>query len=89
MSEPALLRAKEGFYVASLGITVKGGQIVAADDRVVKGRENLFEPAETGVEQATRAPGERRVGVRRDPATVVAKGEGKPKRTPRSTKKAD
>jgi hypothetical protein len=83
-----MLRAKEGFHVPSLRITVKGGQVVAADDRVVKGREHLFEPADTDIEQATRAPGERRVGTRRDPATVIAGGERPaPKRSPR--KKAD
>lgn len=72
-----LLRAKYGFVAGSLGVTVKGGQLVKADDPVVKGREDLFEPAERGIEQATRAPGEVRVIARR-PDAVLMRGE-KPK----------
>lgn len=70
-----LLRAKTGFLLPDRTV-VKGGQIVSATDRVVKGREHLFEPAETGVEQATKAPGELRV-VSRARSGVVAKAVAK------------
>ena len=73
-----MLRAKEGFVMGGNTI-VRGGQVVRSDDRVVSGREHLFEPLEEAleVEQATRAPGERRIGPLRGGERVVAKAEGK------------
>lgn len=71
-----LLRAKTGFLVADGSRQViKGGQLVPADHRVVKGREHLFEPADTGVERATRAPGELRVTPRRPDVTIAGAGD--------------
>ena len=79
MSE--LLRAKEGFYLPSERITVKGGQVLPAGHRFIKGREHLFEPAEAGIEQATRGPGEMRIGLpRRDAVITQATKPTKPAR---------
>lgn len=81
-----LLRAKNGFVARSLGLTIKGGQLVPAAHPVVVGREDLFEPAEHGVEQATRAPGEMRVLARR-PDAVLMRGDKKPEPTRRGGRK--
>ncbi len=68
------LQAKEGFGTMFNGdqTHVAAGQLVAADDPIVKGREELFVPwtgprrfgppaeQEAPVEQATAAPGEKR-----------------------------
>lgn len=65
----AILRCKEPFSADVDGVprTVTAGQIVDSKDRVVKGREHLFEPIEDyasrqagRVEAATAAPGEKR-----------------------------
>lgn len=79
--ERRLLRAKEGFYVGATRQVVKGGQVVPADHPVVAGREELFEPVESDIETATRAPGEMRVTPRR-PDAVVAKGDRPVKKAP-------
>ncbi|MGW5647522.1 hypothetical protein [Saccharopolyspora sp. NPDC003762] len=71
MADKQYLRVKTGFVLADRTI-VKAGQIVAADDRVVKGREEFFEPMEDHVEAATRAPGERRLSLRRPDAIVLS-----------------
>ncbi|RKT82723.1 hypothetical protein SAMN05421805_104194 [Saccharopolyspora antimicrobica] len=71
MADKQYLRVKSGFVLADRTI-VKAGQIVTADDRVVKGREELFEPMEDHVEAATRAPGERRLSLRRPDAVVLS-----------------
>lgn len=48
-------------FVAPHGRVVAAGEIVADDDPVLVGREALFDVTPPpGVEQATRAPGERR-----------------------------
>lgn len=67
------VRCTSGFMTAD-SVIVKAGQIVAADDRVVKGRAELFEPMEEFVEAATRAPGERRLTPRRSDAVVMSAG---------------
>lgn len=58
----AALRARETFHVGNA--TIKRGQLVNANDPIVKGREQFFEdPASIDVppvERATAAPGERR-----------------------------
>lgn len=59
-AKPKFLRAKTGFILSGHRV-VKGGEVVAADDPVVRGREALFEPLDGVVEQATRNPGEMRV----------------------------
>jgi hypothetical protein len=81
---PALLRAKEGFLVPALRLTIKGGQVVPADHPVVKGREHLFEAADTGIERATRAPGEMRV-TGRMPDSVVSTSKAVPKQRRKPT----
>lgn len=68
------LRAKTGFVLPDRTV-VKGGQVVLDTDRVVKGREHLFEPVDTGVEQATRAPGELRVVARPRSGVVASAGK--------------
>lgn len=77
---PEYLRCKSGFLLPDRTI-VKGGQIVRADDRVVKGREKLFESFDD-VESATRAPNERRLLPKRNAEAVVMAAE-KPKRNAR------
>ncbi|NUT53686.1 MAG: hypothetical protein HOV94_41315 [Saccharothrix sp.] len=75
MAAPKYLRATTGFMTAD-GVVVKSGQTVAADDRVVKGRADLFEPLDDHIEQATRAPGERRItpgGPARDVVVMSAR----------------
>jgi hypothetical protein len=48
-------------FVLGDGRVVSVGDVVAADDPAVVGREQLFRPEMSdGVEQATAAPGERR-----------------------------
>ncbi|MFI9817579.1 hypothetical protein [Saccharothrix variisporea] len=79
------LRAKTGFMVPApsgqtRGAVIKGGQVVRADDPVVEGREALFVPVDDGIEQATRAPGEKRLLQRTDRSTVVIAAADKPKR---------
>jgi hypothetical protein len=39
---------------------VHSGEVFAANDPIVKGREALFGPVDESVEQATAAPGEKR-----------------------------
>ena len=65
----AIKRCKASFAVSVNGVPrmVTAGQLVEASDPVIKGREHLFEDAETyvsdrapKVEQATAEPGERR-----------------------------
>lgn len=58
----AVLRARESFYAGSR--FVAAGEEVDAKDPAVKGREHLFD-ADTVVEQATAAPGEKRTTTRR------------------------
>jgi len=65
----AYLRCVSGFMAR--GVVVATGQIVAASDPIVTGRETLFVDAGDGVEQATRAPGEVRIDVTRRAAPVV------------------
>lgn len=74
-----MLRAVTGFVTADR-VTVKGGQLVAANDPVVKGREVFFVPADASIEQATRPPGERQVSVE-PPDTVIAAAEAAGRRT--------
>jgi hypothetical protein len=55
-------------FVTGEGRLVKVGEFVADDDPVVTEREHLFgvaAPSPGGVEQATRAPGEKRPRSRR------------------------
>ena len=55
-------------FVCGDGRVVSVGEVVAADDPVIVGREHLFDSAPAdgaGVEQATKAPGERRQKPRR------------------------
>lgn len=78
------LRARSGFVTADRTI-VKAGQIVAADDAIVKGRERLFEPASDYVEAATRAPGERRLTGRRPSAVVLSATSGGKRTATRTT----
>ena len=54
---------------------VKGGEMVPADDPIVKGREHLFDPLEEVVEQATAAPGELRATKPRTKASKPGDGE--------------
>jgi hypothetical protein len=58
-----MLKAKQSFAVGRR--VIRRGQVVAADDPAVKGREALFTSelveAEPVVERATAAPGEKRV----------------------------
>lgn len=54
------VRAKTAFFDFQNHRMVTAGQIFAASDRVVKGREAMFENVDDLVEQATQAPGERR-----------------------------
>lgn len=70
MADKKYVRATTGFMLPDRTI-VKAGQIVAATDRVVKGREELFEPMEDSVEAATRAPGEKRLTVKRPDIVVL------------------
>lgn len=70
MSE--FLRAKEGFFLPSERVVVKGGQVLPAGHPFVAGREHLFEPVDTGIEQATRTPGEMRIGTPRRDAVVAS-----------------
>jgi len=60
-----LLIARRGF-MAPNGRVVKGGQLVAVDDPVVKGRADLFDPADEIVEAATANPGELRINKKRE-----------------------
>jgi hypothetical protein len=69
--EKKYVRATTGFMLHDNTI-VKAGQIVATTDRVVKGREEFFEPMEEYVETATRAPGERRLTPRRGDVVVMS-----------------
>ncbi len=75
-----VLVCRRGFTAAVKGgrpRVVKGGQLVAADDPVVKGREHLFAPVEDVVEQATAAPGElRAVKPRQQPDDDPGGGDG-------------
>lgn len=80
---PEYLRCKSGFMLPDRTI-VKGGQIVRADDRVVKGREREFEPAEPVIETATRAPSERRLLPKREPDAVVMEGKKRRGRPPKN-----
>ncbi len=70
MSE--LLRAREGFHIPSERVTIKGGQVMPVGHPFIKGREHRFEPAETGVEQATKSPGEIRIGMPRRDAVIAS-----------------
>jgi hypothetical protein len=68
-SKPQILVARETFTAEYDGapVVVHGGVTrVRSDHPLVKGREHLFEAAESrvDVEQATAAPGEKR-GIRR------------------------
>ncbi len=82
MPEKKYVRATTGFMLSDNTI-VKSGQVVAASDRVVQGREVFFEPMEDHVETATRAPGEKRLTPRRTD-TVVMTAE-QPRRAARKT----
>lgn len=82
MAEKRYLRATTGFVLPG-PVIVKAGQIVAADDKVVKGREMFFEAMDEYVERATRAPGEKRLGPRRDGDTVVMAAEKSARRSRR------
>lgn len=66
---PKMVRAKETFLVATetgRPLWVTAGELYAANNPVVKGREAMFEDLEDAVEQATAAPGEKRsVSTRR------------------------
>ncbi|MEU5848942.1 hypothetical protein [Saccharopolyspora shandongensis] len=88
MADKQYLRVKTGFVLADRTI-VKAGQIVAADDRVVKGREELFEPMADHVEAATRAPGERRLTVRRPDAVVLSAARPSKRRGRKTSAPAD
>jgi hypothetical protein len=78
-----MLRAKNGFYVGSTRQVVKSGQVVPSDHPVVAGREELFEPVESDIETATRAPGEMRITPRRPDAVVAKAAKPAKKATPR------
>lgn len=82
---PRLLRCKDGFLDPKSRQVVKNGQLVRADHQIVAGRERCFEPAETGIEMATRAPGEIRIGARR-PDAVVAQAD-RPSKPARGSRK--
>ncbi|UUV29137.1 hypothetical protein NQK81_30745 [Amycolatopsis roodepoortensis] len=86
MAPQKYLRATTGFLLPDHTI-VKKGQTVAADDRVVKGREELFAPLEDTVEMLTRAPGEQRFSVQR-PDTVVMAAAPASRRARRAARKA-
>lgn len=54
------VRVRSGFL--RNGRVVKSGEVVAASDPILKGMPaDYFEPLDGVVEQATRAPGERRI----------------------------
>jgi hypothetical protein len=65
-SKTELFQAKESFvtHVDGEQISVSRGDLVRAGHPILKGRDELFEPAEGfvrfDVEQATKAPGEKR-----------------------------
>ncbi|KFU81011.1 hypothetical protein SAMN04489729_4814 [Amycolatopsis lurida] len=86
MAPQKYLRATTGFLLPDHTI-VKKGQTVAADDRVVKGREELFAPLEDTVEMLTRAPGEQRLNAQR-PDTVVMAAAPPSRRARRAARKA-
>ncbi|EMD22915.1 hypothetical protein [Amycolatopsis azurea] len=86
MAPQKYLRATTGFLLPDHTI-VKKGQTVAADDRVVKGREELFAPLEDTVEMLTRAPGEQRLNAQR-PDTVVMAAAPASRRARRAARKA-
>lgn len=58
--KPTFLRCTQGFILSGHRV-VKGGEVVSDTDPVVRGHEQYFEPLESVVERATRAPGEMRV----------------------------
>lgn len=64
MARAKLVKARETFStdVDGASVVVHAGTVVRATDPRVKGREDLFEPAEQrpDIEQATAAPGEKR-----------------------------
>jgi hypothetical protein len=65
------------------GRVVKGGEVVSADDPIVKGMpSSYFEPLDESVERATRRPGERRVlpGQAADVVLMSAEPEKRPAR---------
>ncbi|RKT49356.1 hypothetical protein [Saccharothrix australiensis] len=77
---PRYLRATSGFMTAD-GVVVKAGQTVAADDLVVKGRAEFFQPLGEEIEAATRAPGERRVTPGRAAPDVVVMSAARSRRS--------
>lgn len=62
MAGKKLVVAKENFWTPE-GMIAKG-DIFEASDPAVKGRDLVFAPVETDVEQATAAPGEKRTRTR-------------------------
>jgi len=79
-----LYRAKRSFatVVGEDTVVVTAGEILRKGHSLIEGREHLFEPLEghirPEIEQATKAPGEKR-GGKRTPAK--AKAEGKQQKT--------
>lgn len=79
----AVLRVKEPFACDApngVQLVFRVGDLVSSDDPVTKGRAVFFEPAEVAasrspvgatVEQATAAPGERRVRTRQTKETTI------------------
>lgn len=71
-SDKKYVRCTEGFI---LGRTiVKGGQVLAANDRMVKGREHLFQPLDDDdtIREATSPLADRQIGGRKYADKVVA-----------------
>lgn len=62
----AVLRARTSFSVGSR--VVPAGKLVDSADPIVKGRENLFEAAESHVENTSAAPGTKRTARKRTAA---------------------
>lgn len=81
------LRVRAGYMRD--GRVVKGGEVIAANDPLVKGvPAAYFEPLDDVVEQATRRPGERRILPGRARDVVLMKAEQpRGKRTPKAEDK--
>ena len=84
--KPSYFRAKESFVTMYDGeqISVPAGEIVRAGHPLLKRREDHFEPVDSfgrfDVEQATRAPGEKRDEPAEEPkAALKPKAKSKPR----------
>lgn len=71
-SDKKYVRCTEGFILGRS--IVKGGQVLAANDRMVKGREHLFQPLDDDdtIREATTPLNDRQVGGRKHADKVVS-----------------